>query len=196
METKTNPRSKYKLPKHLIGKTIGVIGSFPGVGKTYVKNDWAQSLRNAGYKVKNLGTTQKASVDGTVAAYSFSKKIDWSVNGYHGKTNAFYFIDEAWMFTQEVIDELKKNYPLCCFVLFGDPLQFEPVCDGKPITKLDYCINLETPYRFKDEELFEAIKQIKAGIVPIDFMMKHAVDNPDPINEITITYEKKTRDFI
>jgi hypothetical protein len=196
-------RSKYRLPDELVGKTIGIIGTYPGVGKSYIKNDWATKLKLQGFKVFNLGTTHKASVDKTVSAlYEYQHEKDENgkresrerILKEHKKTHAFIFIDEAWIYTQEKIDEVKEKYPHCCFILFGDPLQFEPAMSGKRITELYYCINLNKPYRYSDETLIDAIKQIKSGRIPINFIMQHSVENPEPINEITITYKKDTRD--
>ena len=188
-------RTFESIPEFLQGKTIAITGTFPGVGKSYVKNNWVNKLRNAGYKVWNCGTTQKASVDCTVAKKSLTTK-EWTVKSNHNKTNAFYFIDEAWMYTQEKLDELKAAYPKCCFVIIGDPLQFEPVEDGTIINKIDFCINLTKQMRAKDDDLFEAIKMLKAGIIPIDFMREHATElTPELLRKsITITYTNSHRE--
>ena len=46
-------RTFESIPEFLQGKTIAITGTFPGVGKSYVKNNWVNKLRNAGYKVWN-----------------------------------------------------------------------------------------------------------------------------------------------
>ena len=171
-------RTFESIPEFLQGKTIAITGTFPGVGKSYVKNNWVNKLRNAGYKVWNCGTTQKASVDCTVARKSLETGT-WKTKSIH-KSNGFYVIDEAWMFTQEKIDELKISYPNYCFILVGDPLQFDPIESGSIIHKIDFEISLTKQMRMKDESLFNAIKMIKDGIVPIDFIIDHC----KPVNPI------------
>ncbi len=114
-------RSKFKLPDELVGKTIGIIGTYPGVGKSHIKNDWAAKLKLQGFKVKNLGTTQKASIDRTVSAlyeYKFKKdenrerESDERILKEHENTHAFIFVDEAWFYNQKQINEVKEKYPI------------------------------------------------------------------------------------
>ena len=184
-------RTFESIPEFLQGKTIAITGTFPGVGKSYVKNNWVNKLRSAGYKVWNCGTTQKASVDCTVARKSLTTGT-WKTKSIH-KSNGFYVIDEAWMFTQEKIDELKIAYPNYCFILVGDPLQFDPIENGSIIHKIDFEISLTKQMRMKDDDLFEAIKMIKEGIVPIDFIIDHCKP-VNPRHALTLTYTKVSRD--
>ena len=183
-------RSYKSIPKTLVNKVIAFIGTFPGVGKSYTKNELLNQLINEGYRVYNTGTTQKASIGGTtVAAQSLDRRNNWTIKSKHTRTNGFYLIDEAFMMDQAKLDELRDAYPNCCFILFGDPMQFEPASGNAPITKLDLIINLNKMMRCKDSDLIDALKMIKNGDLPVEFMMKHCDNNIDD-SMLVIGYTK------
>jgi Viral (Superfamily 1) RNA helicase. len=173
-------KSYYSIPKILEGKTIAFTGIYPGVGKTYTKNELVKQLKENGYRVYNTGTTQKASIGGiTVAKQSLNRKDEWKVKSKHVRSNGFYVIDEAFMMDQQTLDNLKEAYPQCCFILFGDPMQFEPASGNAPITNIDLLFNLNKMMRCKDKDLIEALNMLKNGDLPIEFMYKHCDNNID-----------------
>ena len=183
-----------KIPKELESRVYIISGTYPGVGKSYIKNKWCDSLRNEGYRVYNCGTTQKASEESTVASNSRLKSTNnWQPQEIHKRTNGFYFIDEAFMWTQERTNELLRAYPHCCFFLFGDPLQFDPVENGQPIFIYDYAFSLTKQFRAKDDILMNAIKSLKEGKLPIDFLYEHAVDHING-DELRVCYRNTTKD--
>lgn len=188
-------KSYKSIPKTLEGKTIAFTGIYPGVGKTYTYIEFAKQLNAKGYKVIQSGTTQKsASIIGsnlTVAKKSLNAKDNWNVKSNHLKTNAFYMIDEAFMMDQPTLDNLKKAYPHCCFILFGDPMQFEPASGNNPITKIDLLLSLDKMMRTKDQDIIDALKMVKAGKLPLDFIYKHTNNN---INDsmLMLCYKKTT----
>ena len=49
-----------KIPTQLQNAVIAFTGSLPGVGKSYVKQAWAEKLSNLGYQVILTGSTNKA----------------------------------------------------------------------------------------------------------------------------------------
>lgn len=187
-------RSYKKIPKELESRVFIISGTYPGVGKSYIKNDWCAKLRAGGYRVFNCGTTQKASEESTVASNSRLKaENNWKPQEIHKRTNGFYFIDEAFMWTQERTNELLQAYPHCCFFLFGDPLQFDPVENGHPIFIYDYAFSLTKQFRAKDDILMNAIKSLKEGKLPLDFLYEHAVDKIDG-DELRVCYKNITKD--
>ena len=190
--------NRKRIPEVLRDKVIGFISTYPGCGKTYIKDLWAKRLREFGYSVKNLGTTQKASTDRTVAAESGNGfECNFTITKKHPQTYSFYFIDEAFMFTQEKIDKLKECYPNCCFFLIGDPLQFDILEKGSFISKLDYCFNLDEPFRQDiNSDLFKAIKTVKEGGIPKDFIKTHINGDYDVSKDLIVCYTKDNRDFI
>ena len=98
-------KSYKSIPKTLVNKVIAFIGTFPGVGKSYTKNELLNQLINEGYRVYNTGTTQKASIGGiTVAAQSLDRHNNWTIKSKHTRTNGFYLIDEAFMMDQAKLD--------------------------------------------------------------------------------------------
>ena len=157
-----------KIPEFLKSKVIIVTGSMPGVGKSYTKNYWYNLLTSNGYKVFNDGTTQKAASEMTVHERNRLKKdADLNSAKLHPLVNGFYFIDEAWMWGQQDIDKIISKYPNMCFVLFGDPLQLSlaEMNGYDVIHKFDFGFNLTRNYRSKDEELYNALNEIKNYIM-------------------------------
>lgn len=192
----SNNTSYKKIPEELENKSIALVGLYPGVGKSYVKNDWAYKLAQRGYRVFNFGTTQKCSTQQTAASKIFSYDTEKECfiipddkNTVHTQTYGFFFIDEAWMWCQETIDFIKSLYPHMCFILIGDPLQFDPVDGSTRLTKIDFYINLTTQMRAENNNLFEAIKTIKDGKIPLDFMYRHCTDTPEE-TDLHIYYKK------
>ena len=187
-------KSYKSIPQSLIGKTIAFTGTFPGVGKTYTKQELVKQLQAKGYRVFNTGTTQKASTNGgqTIASLCLDKNNGWQVKGKsRTKTYGFFIIDEAFMYSQVKLNEIKKAYPLCCFSLFGDPMQFEPADMLEPITDIDLLFSLDKMMRVKDESLMEALIQIKNGDLPEQFMFTHC-DNNISDDMLLLCYNKIT----
>lgn len=188
-------KSYYPIPKILEGKTIAFTGIYPGVGKTYTYIEFAKQLKAKGYKVIESGTTQKsASIIGsnlTVAKKSLNAKNNWNVKSKHLKTNAFYMIDEAFMMDQSTLNNLKAAYPHCCFILFGDPMQFEPASGNSPITKINLLFSLDKMMRTKDQDIIDALKMIKDGKLPLDFIYKHT-NNDISDSMLMLCYKKTT----
>ena len=192
-------KSYKSIPKVLENKTIVFTGIYPGVGKTYVFIELAKQLRAQNYKVFDSGTTQKAaSIIGsnlTVAKKSFDPKNNWNIKGntIKSQTNAFYMIDEAFMMDQKTLDKLKSAYPHCCFILFGDPMQFEPASGNEPITKIDLLFSLDEMMRTQDQDIIDTLKMIKNGKLPLEFIYKHS--NNDINDSMLMLCYKKTTSF-
>lgn len=194
-------KSYKSIPQILIGKTIAFTGTFPGVGKSYTFMEFCHQLDKKGYRYFNTGTTQKAASNIgsniTVAAKSLDSKNNWKVKTsrrgktVHSQTEGFYLIDEAFMDDQQTIDMLKEAYPRCCFILFGDPMQFEPASGLEPITHIDLIISLEKMMRVKDQDLIDALQMIKEGKLPKEFMYKHC-DNKINDSMLMLCYNKAT----
>ena len=186
------------IPNILINKTIAFTGIYPGVGKSYVKEELVKQLTIKGYKVFNTGTTQKASVGNnatTIASLCLDPRNNWCIraarkgrNPIRKNTSAFFIIDEAFMIDQKELDMLKEHFPKCCFILFGDPMQFEPASGNSPIKKIDFLFNLTKMMRC-DKEIVKALDQIKSGKIPFDFLYKHC-DNNVSDKMLTLCYKK------
>lgn len=187
-----------KIPEFLKSKVIIVTGSMPGVGKSYTKNHWYNLLTSNGYKVFNDGTTQKAASEMTVHERNRLKKdADLESAKLHPLVNGFYFIDEAWMWGQQDIDKIISKYPNMCFVLFGDPLQLSlaELNHQNVIHKFDFGFNLTRNYRSKDEELYNALNEIKSGKIPYQFIHNHTISPlRAPENALQICLRNDTRD--
>lgn len=195
----SNLKSMYnKIPDFLKSKVIIVTGSMPGVGKSYTKNHWYNLLTSNGYKVFNDGTTQKAASEMTVHERNRLKKdADLESAKLHPLVNGFYFIDEAWMWGQQDIDKIISKYPNMCFVLFGDPLQLSlaELNHQDVIHKFDFGFNLTRNYRSKDEELYNALNEIKSGKIPYQFIHNHTISPlRAPENALQICLRNDTRD--
>ena len=195
----SNIKSMYnKIPEFLKSKVIIVTGSMPGVGKSYTKNHWYNLLTSNGYKVFNDGTTQKAASEMTVHERNRLKKdADLESAKLHPLVNGFYFIDEAWMWGQQDIDKIISKYPNMCFVLFGDPLQLSlaELNHQNVIHKFDFGFNLTRNYRSKDEELYNALNEIKSGKIPYQFIHNHTISPlRAPENALQICLRNDTRD--
>lgn len=186
------------IPNILINKTIAFTGIYPGVGKSYVKEELVKQLTFKGYKVFNTGTTQKASVGNnamTIASFCLDPHNNWCIraakkgrNPIRRNTSAFFIIDEAFMIDQKELDMLKEHFPKCCFILFGDPMQFEPASGNSPITNIDLIFNLTKMMRC-DQEIVNALDQIKNGKIPFDFLYKHC-DNNVSDKMLVLCYKK------
>jgi hypothetical protein len=189
-------RKKYKkIPLELIQKTFYWGGSLPGVGKSFFKRFYSEILKQAGYRVISTGTTHKATEDGdkTVSAQSQHVKGNQFVfNKLHPQTSAFYIIDEVGMMNQEEFDQLKSLYPKCCFLIFGDPLQFSPVSGGNPISEVDYCFEFNVPHRSVDIRLIRFLEGLKEGIVDYNFIRNRETDSRG--ESLVFSYTNKTRD--
>lgn len=187
-----------KIPEFLKSKVIIVTGSMPGVGKSYTKNYWYNLLSSNGYKVFNDGTTQKAASEMTVHERNrLAKGADLGSAKLHPLVNGFYFIDEAWMWGQQDIDKIISKYPNMCFVLFGDPLQLSlaELNHQDVIHKFDFGFNLTRNYRSKDEELYNALNEIKSGKIPYQFIHNHTISPlRAPENALQICLRNDTRD--
>lgn len=195
-------KSYNKIPKILENKTILFTGIYPGVGKSYTLSYLYNQLIEKGFRVYKHGTTQKASsnIDSTtVASRDFNREgNDFFIKpGICSRTNGFYLIDEAFMYSQREINDVKARYPYMCFILFGDPMQFEPVSGEDPITSFDLNIRLEKMMRC-DNEIVEALETLKSGYIPFDFLWRHS-SNQDysniPKDALFITYTKDDAKF-
>lgn len=187
------------IPQELRNKVILITGTYPGVGKSFVKNNWAIKLRRGGYNVFNDGTTQKAASEHTIhSRLRISKKQTINDTPIHPLTDGFFFIDEAWMWSQEDIDTLISKYPRMCFVLFGDPLQLSVTDLSKStvLSKFNFGWNLTVNHRATDEELYNTIVGLKQGKLSLDFIAKHVVDvNKLPLDTaLQICLRNETRD--
>jgi len=96
------------------------------------------------------------------------------------------------MMDKETFNNIKNEYPKCCFLLFGDPLQFEPPNGGKPLNNddFDYVIEFNVPHRFmKDAALIWFLEGLKRGEVNKKFILGR---ERNPMGELIIPYEKKS----
>lgn len=195
-------KSYAKIPENLKGQVIAITGSLPGVGKSYAKEKIAENLKNQGYKVVLTGSTNKACLlkDGSnvptiysshVAGWAESKKVMAQAKGFvrrkeedcktHMETNAFIFVDEAFMLSQTDLDLLQKQFPQCCIVLFGDPNQFPPIEDSKALEHFEEMKKDQySPY------IGEIKKAIKKGIA------KDKIFNIDFVINLNKQYRVKT----
>jgi len=190
-----------KIPTELRGKVFGFTGTLPGVGKTYFMHWYANQLKRDGFKIKMTGTTHKAAGDNnTVTAESFKHyEGRFSPDGKHIRTHAFYIIDEAFMLDKPTLATLKNNYPKCCFLLFGDPLQYKPASGLPQIDKndFDYIWEFNKPHRFmKDTALIWFLEGVKRGLSQyewsntLEFIRKRE-RNPEH-GDLIVPYEKKS----
>lgn len=185
-------KSFNKIPLQLQNAVIGFGGSFPGVGKSYTRKHWAKKLRALGYQVIETGSTNKAS-EGNKTIYSVADWTDMKatrakkgfVRKQEGKIysqkSAVIMVDEAWMLSQEDIEKLRKQFPKCCIMIFGDPNQFPPIEDKSLIKVVDEM----SPYQ---EAIMEIRKAVAKGIerksiYDVDLMfnltVQHRIDTPD-----------------
>lgn len=182
-----------KIPLTFRNKVIAFTGTYPGVGKSYIKNILVSQLKDNGYRVFDSGTTHKATNTVTVASisYKYIKQTKTFIqNGPHPQTDGFYIIDEAFMMSETQLQELKVQYPRMCFILFGDPMQFLPASGEPPLSSIDLLIELDKIMRAKDEYLINAITSLKEGIIPVDFMRERCIDMPHKNDALVITYCK------
>ena len=196
-------RSYQQIPQILKGKVIAFTGSYPGVGKSYTYRFLDNQLREEGYNVIHTGSTQKAAANiggRTVASQSLDFRNNFNIRANksgtigHNKTSAFYMIDEAFITDQQKFSEIKAAYPNCCFILFGDPMQFEPASGNSPITQIDLLFNLTKMMRVKDPELLDAIKTVKEGRIPYQFLYSHC-DNKMNDNMLILCYKNITSSY-
>jgi hypothetical protein len=195
-------KKKYKkLPAELWNQCFGFTGTLPGVGKSYYRKYAIHQLKRLGYRVINTGFTHKATdEDGvTVAAKSF-KEWNTHENKYkiHKETDGFYFIDEAFMMGKNQLNDLKKRYPKCCFMLFGDPLQFDPPDPAeKPLSNedFDYVFEFNVPHRTQDYLLINFIQDIKDGnIKAVNKFINDRV-GAATYEDLIISYNKKPQEL-
>lgn len=181
------------IPEQLQNAVIGFGGTLPGVGKTYTKKAWAEKLRSLGYQVIETGSTNKAS-DLNKTIYSVAGWTDMEQTRKQKKfvrktenlkiftqRSAFIMIDEAWMLSQEDIETVKKQFPKCCILLFGDPNQFPPIEDNTVLKAYD---NLAMDAY--DKHIYEIRKAIKKGI------KRNTIYSLDKMYNLTVQYRVKT----
>lgn len=181
------------IPEQLQNAVIGFGGTLPGVGKTYTKKAWAEKLRALGYQVIETGSTNKAS-DLNKTIYSVAGWTDMKQTRKQKKfvrktenlkvftqRSAFIMIDEAWMLSQEDIETVKKQFPKCCILLFGDPNQFPPIEDNTVLKAYD---NLAMDAY--DKHIYEIRKAIKKGI------KRNTIYSLDKMYNLTVQYRVKT----
>ena len=186
-------RSFKHIPEQLQNAVIGFGGTLPGVGKTYTKKAWAEKLRALGYQVIETGSTNKAS-DLNKTIYSVAGWTDMEQTRKQKKfvrktenlkvftqRSAFIMIDEAWMLSQEDIETVKKQFPKCCILLFGDPNQFPPIEDNTVLKAYD---NLTMDAY--DKQIYEIRKAIKKGI------KRNTIYSLDKMYNLTVQYRVKT----
>lgn len=187
-------RKSFKhIPEQLQNAVIGFGGTLPGVGKTYTKKAWAEKLRALGYQVIETGSTNKAS-DLNKTIYSVAGWTDMEQTRKQKKfvrktenlktftkRSAFIMIDEAWMLSQEDIETVKKQFPKCCILLFGDPNQFPPIEDNTVLKAYD---NLAMDAY--DKQIYEIRKAIKKGI------KRNTIYSLDKMYNLTVQYRVKT----
>lgn len=181
------------IPLTFRNKVIAFTGTYPGVGKSYIKNILVSQLKDSHYRVFDSGTTHKATNTVTVASisYKYDKQTKQFIqNGPHPQTDGFYIIDEAFMMSETQLQELKAQYPRMCFILFGDPMQFLPASGEPPLSSIDLLIELDKIMRAKDENLINAITSLKDGVIPVDFMQERCIDMPHKNDALVITYCK------
>lgn len=181
------------IPEQLQNAVIGFGGTLPGVGKTYTKKAWAEKLRALGYQVIETGSTNKAS-DLNKTIYSVAGWTDMEQTRKQKKFvrktenlkifpqhSSFIMIDEAWMLSQEDIETVKKQFPKCCILLFGDPNQFPPIEDNTVLKAYD---NLAMDAY--DKQIYEIRKAIKKGI------KRNTIYSLDKMYNLTVQYRVKT----
>ena len=181
------------IPEQLQNAVIGFGGTLPGVGKTYTKKAWAEKLRALGYQVIETGSTNKAS-DLNKTIYSVAGWTDMEQTRKQKKFvrktenlkifpqhSSFIMIDEAWMLSQEDIETVKKQFPKCCILLFGDPNQFPPIEDNTVLKAYD---NLAMDAY--DKHIYEIRKAIKKGI------KRNTIYSLDKMYNLTVQYRVKT----
>lgn len=181
------------IPEQLQNAVIGFGGTLPGVGKTYTKKAWAEKLRALGYQVIETGSTNKAS-DLNKTIYSVAGWTDMEQTRKQKKfvrktenleifaqRSAFIMIDEAWMLSQEDIETVKKQFPKCCILLFGDPNQFPPIEDNTVLKAYD---NMSKDVY--DKAIYEVRKAIKKGI------KRNTIYSLDKMYNLTVQYRVKT----
>lgn len=182
-----------KIPSQLQSAVIGFGGTLPGVGKTYTKKAWAEKLRALGYQVIETGSTNKAS-DLNKTIYSVAGWTDMEQTRKQKKfvrktenlkiftqRSAFIMIDEAWMLSQEDIETVKKQFPKCCILLFGDPNQFPPIEDNTVLKAYD---NMSKDAY--DKAIYEIRNAIKKGI------KRNTIYSLDKMYNLTVQYRVKT----
>lgn len=182
-----------KIPSQLQNAVIGFGGTLPGVGKTYTKKAWAEKLRALGYQVIETGSTNKAS-DLNKTIYSVAGWTDMEQTRKQKKfvrktenlkifnqRSAFIMIDEAWMLSQEDIETVKKQFPKCCVLLFGDPNQFPPIEDNTVLKAYD---NMSKDAY--DKAIYEVRNAIKKGI------KRNTIYSLDKMYNLTVQYRVKT----
>lgn len=182
-----------KIPSQLQNAVIGFGGTLPGVGKTYTKKAWAEKLRALGYQVIETGSTNKAS-DLNKTIYSVAGWTDMEQTRKQKKfvrktenlkiftkRSAFIMIDEAWMLSQEDIETVKKQFPKCCILLFGDPNQFPPIEDNTVLKAYD---NMSKDAY--DKAIYEVRNAIKKGI------KRNTIYSLDKMYNLTVQYRVKT----
>lgn len=188
------PKKSFKhIPEQLQNAVIGFGGTLPGVGKTYTKKAWAEKLRALGYQVIETGSTNKAS-DLNKTIYSVAGWTDMEQTRKQKKFvrktenlkifpqhSSFIMIDEAWMLSQEDIEIVKKQFPKCCILLFGDPNQFPPIEDNTVLKAYD---NLAMDAY--DKAIYEIRKAIKKGI------KRNTIYSLDKMYNLTVQYRVKT----
>lgn len=181
------------IPEQLQNAVIGFGGTLPGVGKTYTKKAWAEKLRALGYQVIETGSTNKAS-DLNKTIYSVAGWTDMEQTRKQKKFvrktenlkifpqhSSFIMIDEAWMLSQEDIETVKKQFPKCCILLFGDPNQFPPIEDNTTLKAYD---NLAMDAY--DKYIYEIRNAIKKGI------KRNTIYSLDKMYNLTVQYRVKT----
>lgn len=182
-----------KIPSQLQNAVIGFGGTLPGVGKTYTKKAWAEKLRALGYQVIETGSTNKAS-DLNKTIYSVAGWTDMEQTRKQKKfvrktenlkifnqRSAFIMIDEAWMLSQEDIETVKKQFPKCCILLFGDPNQFPPIEYNTVLKAYD-----DMSKDVYDKAIYEIRKAIKKGI------KRNTIYSLDKMYNLTVQYRVKT----
>lgn len=181
------------IPEQLQNAVIGFGGTLPGVGKTYTKKAWTEKLRSLDYQVIETGSTNKAS-DLNKTIYSVAGWTDMEQTRKQKKfvrktenlkifnqRSAFIMIDEAWMLSQEDIEQVKRQFPKCCILLFGDPNQFPPIEDNTVLKAYD---NLAVDAY--DKAIYEIRKAIKKGI------KRNTIYSLDKMYNLTVQYRVKT----
>jgi hypothetical protein len=182
-----------KIPSQLQNAVIGFGGSLPGVGKTYTRKNWAEKLRALNYQVIETGSTNKAS-DLNKTIYSVAGWTDMEQTRKQKKfvrktaelkvytqRSAFIMIDEAWMLSQEDIETIKKQFPKCCILLFGDPNQFPPISDNSMLEKFD-----EMKKDVYDKYIYQIRKAIQKGT------KRNTIYSVDKMYNLMVQYRVKT----
>lgn len=182
-----------KIPSQLQNAVIGFGGSLPGVGKTYTRKNWAEKLRALNYQVIETGSTNKAS-DLNKTIYSVAGWTDMEQTRKQKKfvrktaelkvytqRSAFIMIDEAWMLSQEDVETIKKQFPKCCILLFGDPNQFPPIADSSMLEKFD-----EMKKDVYDKYIYQIRKAIQKGT------KRNTIYSVDKMYNLMVQYRVKT----